>query len=156
VLNLFDTFTGRGYHGCGNGAVSLGRRGLRIRQYAVRSDGDTADSALTKRLYNRTSTANIGASRVASVHSSASLQRDLAITRSDLQDMQDIQEDKEEEYQFSDSMQSSLLLCLSVVVLVLVILVIRRTVIHCKSLMLSRKVKDIEAGKDVREEEEEE
>jgi len=150
-LKNYETFLGRGNLGCSNAAVSFGRRGLRIRQYNVRSDGDTADSVLTKRLYNRTSTVNVSGVRFATVLGTAVLHRDLAMAKGDLQDMQDLQEENDDEFRTSNDVQFGLLAVVLTGVLVLFLLVIKRV---CRDRMTKRR-RDQTAKRKATEQEEE-
>jgi len=126
VLALHQTFIARAYQGCANAALSLGRRGLRIRQYAVRSDGDKADSLLTKRLYNRTSTLSAAISRTVELQKSAALHRDLARARLDLEETRDIEKENTEYSAITDSNHFIMLSAIFVVLGILLLLVLRR------------------------------
>jgi len=126
VLTLHQTFVARAYHGCANAALSLGRRGLRIRQYSVRSDGDKADSMLTKRLYNRTSTLSAAISRNVELQKSAALHRDLARARLDLEETRDIEEENTEYSVSTDSNHFIMLITVFIVLGILLLLVLRR------------------------------
>jgi len=133
VLTLHQTFVARAYHGCANAALSLGRRGLRIRQYSVRSDGDKADSMLTKRLYNRTSTLSAAISGNVELQKSAALHRDLARARLDLEESRDIEEENTVYSVSTDSNHFIMLITVFIVLGILLLLVLRRFLMSVKT-----------------------
>jgi len=133
VLTLHQTFVARAYHGCANAALSFGRHGLRIRQYSVRSDGDKADSMLTKRLYNRTSTLSAAVSRNVELQRSAALHRDLAKARLDLEESRDIEEENTEYSVSTDSNHFIMLVTVFIVLGILLLLVLRRFLVSVRT-----------------------
>jgi len=133
VLALHQTFIARAYYGCANAAVSFGRRGLRIRQYTVRSDGDKADSMLTKRLYNRTSTLSAAVSRSVELQKSAALHRDLTKARLDLEETREIEEENTVYSNSTDSEHFIMLMTVLIILGILLLLVLRRFLVSVRA-----------------------